>query len=464
MIRPGAEAPWWLQDAPPDDPAPQLLGDVDAASRSSGAGSPGSGQRWGSRSASRLPRLRCWRPDLCGLGPSGRNGGFLHGYWSSLAGLRDLVGDEAALALAHAGDRVVPRFDHSASAAARTSGFARMGCSRCRRRRSRTRRSSTRSPQPASSAGNARPCRCRGAELSMRCRSPRFRRGVLFRDGATVQPARLVRALRREAIRQGVRVTSGARDPASAGRPTVLETPGGSVRADEVVVAVDAAAAGWRPTARRLTVCAPTWCSPSRCPICSRRIGWTGGEGMYDARMFLHYFRTTRDGRVLIGSGSGPIGHGGRLDGGLSRRAVDRQGRGRPAALLPGLARARVEHAWGGRSTSRPITCPSSARFRARGSTTRPATPETASGRAGSRRRRSRRSRPGAARTSGRVCRSSRGGCRASRPEPLKRLGGGACGRRSRLRRGRGRGPPAVPRRAAGAALPRLFRLRVGTR
>lgn len=33
-------------------------------------------------------------------------------------------------------------------------------------------------------------------------------------------------------------------------------------------------------------------------------LGWTGGEGIRDARMFLHYFRTTRDGRMAFGSGS----------------------------------------------------------------------------------------------------------------------------------------------------------------
>jgi glycine/D-amino acid oxidase-like deaminating enzyme len=65
--------------------------------------------------------------------------------------------------------------------------------------------------------------------------------------------------------------------------------------------------------------------------------------------MFLHYFRTTNDGRVLMGSGSGPIGFGGRLD--------DRFSRDGPTAtraeaglrrLLPGLAGVRVERAWGG--------------------------------------------------------------------------------------------------------------------
>ena len=41
-------------------------------------------------------------------GPSGRNGGFLHGYWSSIATLRAVLGDGSALQLAHASTRIVP--------------------------------------------------------------------------------------------------------------------------------------------------------------------------------------------------------------------------------------------------------------------------------------------------------------------------------------------------------------------
>jgi len=52
----------------------------------------------------------------------------------------------------------------------------------------------------------------------------------------------------------------------------------------------------------------------------------TGGEAVLDGRMFLHYFRTTPDGRVLMGSGparsdfaDGWTGaHGGRCDGSAS--------------------------------------------------------------------------------------------------------------------------------------------------
>ena len=65
--------------------------------------------------------------------------------------------------------------------------------------------------------------------------------------------------------------------------------------------------------------------------------------------MFLHYFRTTKDGRVLMGSGSGPIGFGGRIDG---RFTEDRPTAARAEQglrhLLPDLAAARITHAWGG--------------------------------------------------------------------------------------------------------------------
>ena len=80
------------------------------------------------------------------------------------------------------------------------------------------------------------------------------------------------------------------------------------------------------------------------------KIGWTGGEGIYDSRMFLHYFRTTDDGRVLMGSGSGPIGYGARIDRRFTHDAATaaRAERGL-RRLLPGLAGAKV-----GRLVGRP--------------------------------------------------------------------------------------------------------------
>jgi glycine/D-amino acid oxidase-like deaminating enzyme len=128
-----------------------------------------------------------------------------------------------------------------------------------------------------------------------------------------------------------------------------VATDRGSVRAKDVVVAMNAAAAGWKPLQRQLTVFGSYVVLTEPVPELIERINWTGGEAVIDGRMFLHYFRTTNDGRVLMGSGSGPIGFGGRIDERFfeDRATVDRAEQGL-RYLLPDLAEARIEHAWGG--------------------------------------------------------------------------------------------------------------------
>jgi glycine/D-amino acid oxidase-like deaminating enzyme len=185
-------------------------------------------------------------------------------------------------------------------------------------------------------------------ELAERCRSPVFRRGVWFRDGITVQPARLVRALRRAALAAGVTlhertIVTGV----GAGR---VRTAGGDVRAPEIVVATNAWMCGWRPVRGRVTPFGSYVCLTEPVPELLAEIGWTGGEAITDSRVFLHYFRTTNDGRVLMGSGSGPIGDWrNRIDARFfeDRPTIRRTEEGL-RRLLPGLAGARVERAWGG--------------------------------------------------------------------------------------------------------------------
>src|SRR5262249_38234554 len=128
-----------------------------------------------------------------------------------------------------------------------------------------------------------------------------------------------------------------------------VETAGGSVRARDVVVAVNAAAAAWKPLRRRLTVFGSYLVLTEPVPDLLEPIGWTGGEAVIDGRMFLHYFRTTADGRVVMGSGSGPIGFGGRLDRRFTHdeATVARAEHGL-RRLLPDLAGAEITHAWGG--------------------------------------------------------------------------------------------------------------------
>ena len=128
-----------------------------------------------------------------GDGPSGRNGGFLHGYWSSLADApararrRCRTAARARLGQDRAGGAGVLREPRRGRLAARGRAAEGLG----RRVRGR-RRSSTRS-RPRRELGVEEEALLLDAPRSRRrCDSPRFRSGVFFRDGATVQPARLV--------------------------------------------------------------------------------------------------------------------------------------------------------------------------------------------------------------------------------------------------------------------------------
>jgi glycine/D-amino acid oxidase-like deaminating enzyme len=186
--------------------------------------------------------------------------------------------------------------------------------------------------------------------VTKRISSPVFRSGVFYPECATVHPGLLVRALRRAALDAGV--TLHERTPVTAvraGSSNELETPGGILRAQEVVLATNAALTGWKPASRNLTNFGSYVVLTEPAPELLAEIGWTGGEAVVDGRMFLHYFRTTNDGRVLMGSGTGPIGFGGRIDDRFSRD-VPTAARAEAGLrrLLPGLAGVRVERAWGG--------------------------------------------------------------------------------------------------------------------
>ena len=353
-VAPGLAPPWWLQEALEAEggapEAPPLEGDADADVAIVGGGYTGLWTALALRERDRSLRIAVLEAEICGLGPSGRNGGFLHGYWSKLAELRELVGAERALEVCRLADRVVPGV-RAFCEARREDVWLRDGDML---------KISAAPAQDAEVERAVRTARELGvedeavplspAEVAERIRSPQFRGGVFYRDGATVQPARLARALRRAVLADGIALHERTRvERIRAGSPNVLETARGRLRTPEVVVAVNAAAAGWPPLKGWLTNFGSYIVLTEPAPELVEEIGWTGGEAIVDGRMFVHYFRTTPDGRVLMGSGSGPIGFGGRID---DRFTCDRPSAARAEAglrrLLPALAGASVTHAWGG--------------------------------------------------------------------------------------------------------------------
>ena len=344
-----ARSSWWLEEARTHgghEVSPPLAGELDVDVAIVGGGYTGLWTALSLREREPSLSVAVLEAREIGEGPSGRNGGFLHGYWSSLAGLREALGDGPALQLAHASSAIVPAIRSFCETRGEDVWLREGGLLRV-------------SAGPAEDAGVERALaaaldlgvdeeatRLSQDELRQRCDSPRFRHGVFFRDGATVQPARLALALRRATLEAGALLFEGT--PVTGIRPGVLETPAGEVRAPETVLALNAWGTGW-PLSRRQTNFGSAVVLTEPVPELLAEIGWTSGEAIVDGRMFLHYFRTTPDGRVLMGSGSGRLGLGDRVGAGMldDVPAQSRAERGL-RELLPALAAVRVADRWSG--------------------------------------------------------------------------------------------------------------------
>ena len=175
--------------------------------------------------------------------------------------------------------------------------------------------------------------------------------GAFMRTGATVQPARLALGLRARLLAEGVQIHehSRVRRLADGPRGVLAETAAGRVRARAAVLAAGAEAAGIGPLRRRVAVGSSHIVLTEPVPDVLEELGWTGGEAITDARTFLHYFRTTPDGRIAFGWAGGHLAPGGRPAGRIELDPVAVAGAARALVrFFPALAAHRVTHAWGG--------------------------------------------------------------------------------------------------------------------
>jgi glycine/D-amino acid oxidase-like deaminating enzyme len=333
---------YWLAEAGPVEPRPPLEGDLIADVVVIGGGYTG---MWtASQLRERGARVVLLEAGCCGHGPSGRNGGFCETLWTHLPSLIERFGRARALALCEASAESVGQIgawcaEHGVDAWFERKGFLMA------------------STAPAHDAvldrilAVAPPDRVvalTGPDIRARCDSPRFRRGLYVGDDATVQPARLALGLRStllDVIHERSRVTALRTAPGEV----VAETAHGRVRAGAAVLAVNAATRGIKPLRNRLSVTSSHIVLTEPVHDVLDALNWHGGECITDARTFVHYVRTTRDGRIAFGWGGGRLAPGARLNGRVEVDAdVAAETREHLVAMFPPLRDRRITHAWGG--------------------------------------------------------------------------------------------------------------------
>jgi glycine/D-amino acid oxidase-like deaminating enzyme len=299
--------------------------------------------------------------DVCGHGPSGRNGGFCESLWFSAVAIRERFGDAPARALLDASSQTVSDIgawcrDNDVDAWFAQSGYL------CVSTGPAYEDAGLRAVETAAALGAPDAVQdLTAAEVRERVDSPVFGRGVFVPDFATVQPARLALGLRQRLIERGVeiyehsrvralRVEGGGSSPAGqSGAAVIAETGGGQVRAAAAVLAVGPSARSIGPLRSRLSVTSSHIVLTEPVPDVLDEIGWTGGECITDGRTLLHYFRTTRDGRIVFGWGGGRLAYGGHVNGRIEVdpdvvASTHRQ----LVRMFPALEDRAITHAWGG--------------------------------------------------------------------------------------------------------------------
>jgi glycine/D-amino acid oxidase-like deaminating enzyme len=350
-LTPGEQRSWWLREAlaaeTDVEPKP-LKGDIKADVVIIGGGFTGLWTAYHLTESKPDMKIVVLEQDICGGGPSGRNGGFASGWWDELDGLITLYGQEKAVRACRAISDSINAIGEFCTAHGVDAWFKHAGYVYA----------ATAPEHEAVAAeivnlarevGSPEELRALTAEeLKARCASPAFRSGAFMRDGAQVQPAFLARGMRRVLLERGVSIYEGTQvTRLDAGPPAVAITPGGAVCAPKAVLAVNAWAVGWPQLRRRLVAWSSYIVLTAPAPEKLAAINWTGGELVTDFRTSVRYFRTTRDGRIAFGGGGGRASS--RIDDSFTRdmRAVEEAAEGF-RRLFPSFADVPLEDAWGG--------------------------------------------------------------------------------------------------------------------
>jgi len=338
---------WWMEEAGAGRAFPCLRGQHAADVVIVGGGYLGLWTAWQVKKMEPNAEVAVVEAGLCGHGPSGRNGGFVSTLWDELPNLRSLFGDERAVETARVSERGVRGIAEFCEKESVDAWFryaptmyvstnrAQLGCF-------------DDAIEACAQLGCAEEIQSIDARLARsRCDSPLFLGGALVRLSATVQPARLALGLRDRVHRAGVKIFENS--PVRRIDDDGVTTAHGRVVAQQVVLATNSRTTAFPGLRCAMAVASSHMVITEPVPEMLEQIGWTGGEAIADGRTLLHYFRTTRDGRIAFGWAGGRMGYGARPlrrlehDDGVARKTAQSLVR-----FFPALRGRRIEHAWGG--------------------------------------------------------------------------------------------------------------------
>lgn len=285
--------------------------------------------------------------DICGGGPSGRNGGFALSLWHHFLSLERACGSVEALRLARLSCEAIDQIgdfcaQHSIDARYRRDGWlwTATNASQCGAWNSTVAAIGRHGEQPFQTLDPT--------DLVHRSGSSSHIGGVFEPTAATVQPALLARGLMRVAREKGVKVFEGSPMVAlERCTPLAVRTARGRVTADRVVLATGAWAGQVRELPRAFVVVSSDIAITEPIGDALQASGWTDGSCISDSRLMVNYYRTTLDGRIALGKGGGHLAYGARIDSSFTGSSpLQPQLAARLRLLYPFTAKVPIAASW----------------------------------------------------------------------------------------------------------------------
>ncbi|MGN6166907.1 MAG: NAD(P)/FAD-dependent oxidoreductase [Solirubrobacteraceae bacterium] len=337
---------WWLREVAPIGDVTPLRGSRRAAVCIVGGGFTGLWTALRIKELDPTAEVVLIEADVCGAGASGRNGGFAMTFWHHFLGLEGACGTPAALWLSRA----------SADAVEELGSFCRQHSIDAQYRRDGWLWTATNTAQLGAWERTIAAIERHGDEpfvaiapeaLQARSGSRAHIAGVFEPLSATVQPAALARGLVRVARQRGVEVCE--RSPMIAlerSATLAVRTPGGSVVADRVVIAMNAWSMRLPELRRAFVVVSSDLAITDAAPEELARSGWRDGVSISDSRLMVHYYRTTLDGRIAFGKGGGRLGYDARIGAFSGPSPIEPELAARLRAVYPAFAAVPIAASW----------------------------------------------------------------------------------------------------------------------
>jgi glycine/D-amino acid oxidase-like deaminating enzyme len=286
--------------------------------------------------------------DICGGGSSSRNAGYVMDLSGKFLALQHLYGTDEAIRVCKASTECVGEIqsfcqEHGIDAGFRVNGWL-WGATCERQARCWT----------ATIEALARVHQAPFVEVS-KAQIGRYGlrghvAGVLQPSVARLQPAKLVRGIRRVALEKGVRIYENSQvTRVSRGPVCTVHTGEGTLSAKNVVIALNSWGVMFPEIRRSVVVTAADACVTAPRPDLIAKLGWANGPAFTDSRRMIVHYRATEDGRIEMGKAGGMLAFGNqvgtRFDGAALRvREILED----VAAAVPELEGVASESSWMG--------------------------------------------------------------------------------------------------------------------